>query len=149
MAHKKRKLSRKTLKRISWIFRHELPFWGWYDCETDEIPVIIDNFVRQVWEAFSKESFKEFRKLIIREINHLILHEVLHYVTQPATEREEMDMFPKNPKLTVQENLLQIENKIDTAALFLSGLMRTKRIVCIDIWDNNPTLEELEEELDW
>lgn len=139
---------RLTLKKISWIFGKDLPFWGWYDCETDEIPVVIDNFCKQVWKAFREKSFAQFRKVIIREINHVILHEVLHALSQPANESEEMDMFPRDFNLTMQENLIIVEQKIDMLSLFMAGLIRTNRIACITLICRE-TLEELEEELEF
>lgn len=122
---RKRKFSRKTLRRIGWIFRSELPFIGWYDIETDEIPIIIDNFAHEIWKAFSVESFVKFREILIREINYVIMHEYLHYVTQPANELEESDVFPSDDSKTPQENMIIIERKIIDASLSLCNLRRT------------------------
>jgi len=144
---RKRKFNRRTLKKISWIFGRDLPFWGWYDCETDEIPVVIDNFVRQTWQAFREKSFHEFRRIVIKEINHLMLHEIIHYISQPATESKDMDMFPEDMSKTTQENLRIIEYKVDLASKLLAGLIRTNKIPCINIIGDSGTLEELEEEL--
>lgn len=139
-------LKRRVLKKISWILAEELPFWGWYDCETDEIPLVVDNFVKSVWKAFSEKTFTEFTKVVVDEINYLLLHEMVHHQAQPASETG-ADVFPEDKSKSLQENLRSVERKVDLCAMLLAGkISRFKGIVIIEL-KNCESLQDLEKEI--